>query len=276
MTFLKHRIGDPRLLRLIRKWLTIGVIEDGKRQRSTQGSAQGAVISPILANVYLHYVFDLWVNAWRGKRAKGQVIVIRYADDTRVGFQHKAEADQFLLQLKHRMQQFGLRLHAGKTKLLRFGPYAAAQCRALGQRKPPTLDFLGFTHYCTTARRMDWFVVGRKSQKTRLRRQLQALKQGLRQRLHAPIHATGQWLERVLQGHLNYYAVPGNGPSLQYFVKQATWYWWRSLRRRSQRHRMNWERFRPLVERYVPPIRILHAQPLHRFDARTQGKSPVR
>ncbi len=275
MRFLKHRIGDRRILRLIAKWLRVGTIEDGCRNPGVKGVPQGAVISPLLANIYLHYVFDLWSNKWR-KRATGDTIIIRYADDTIVGFQHREEAMRFYQELTERMCQFGLILHPEKTRILRFGRYASDHCKKEGRRKPETFDFLGFTHYCTKARRNGKYVVGRKSVKKRMRTKLMAIKQELRKRLHAPISETGGWLNTVLRGHLNYFAVPGNGRSLNYFFKRVALCWMRSLRRRSQKSRMNWVRFKKILMNYFPAIRILHPQPMHRFDAITRGRSPVR
>jgi RNA-directed DNA polymerase len=276
MKFLQHRIGDKRILRLISKWMKVGTIDDGERRRSTQGTPQGAVISPLLANVYLHYVFDLWSHAWRGRHAQGDVIIVRYADDTVAGFQHAHEAGRFLEQLKERMRKFGLELHAEKTRMIRFGRFATRQCKERGQGKPETFDFLGFTHYCSRARKSGKFIVGRKTNKKKMRAQLQAIKSALRRRLHRPVGETGQWLHRVLTGHMNYYAVPGNMRSLESFSQQVKIYWLKSLRRRSQRSRMTWERFSRLLKMFFPPIRILHPLPAVRFDARTQGRSPVR
>ncbi len=275
MKFLQHRIADKRILRLIRKWLTVGITENGKTHRTSKGTPQGAVISPVLANIYLHYAFDLWANKWRNSQAQGDMIIIRYADDSIIGFQRESDARLFVEQFSERMHKFGLTLHPDKTRLIRFGRYAAKERRARGEKKPETFDFLGFTHYCTKTRK-GWFKVGRKSIKKRIQGQIQTIKEELRRRLHKPIQETGEWLKRVLQGHLNYYAVSGNGPSLNYFFERIKWYWLRSLRRRSQRHRMPWERFKVLLKRFFPPVRILHPQPLHRFDARTQGRSPVR
>lgn len=269
LKFLKHRIEDKRILRLICKWLKIGIMEDGKHTRAQCGAPQGAVVSPILANIYLHYVFDLWANTWRNKVATGDVVFIRYADDSVVGFQHKTDADRFLAMLQERMSKFDLTLHPAKTQLIQFGRYAAEQCRARGEDKPATFDFLGFTHYCTTSRKNGWFVVGRKTVKKRMRAQLRAIKDELRKRLHAPVAEIGAWLSRVLKGHLNYYAVPGNGQSLNAFVSQVGRLWIRGLRRRSQRSRMTWSRFGRLRDTFFPSIRILHPWPFKRFDART-------
>ena len=276
LRFLRHRIADKRILRLIAKWLKVGITEDGQVTRSSRGTPQGAVISPILANIYLHYVFDLWSDAWRRKRASGDVIGIRYADDIVLGFQHEREAQAFLSDLRERMREFELALHPDKTRLIRFGRHAAEQRRRLGQGKPETFDFLGFTHFCTRSRKYGSFIIGRKTIKKRMRAKLQAIKMELRRRLHHSIAETGAWLRRVLTGHLNYYAVSGNDPSLWWFFTQVRWYWLRALRRRSQRAFMSWEKFTRLTNRFFPPIRILHPLPCHRFDARTRGRSPVR
>jgi len=274
--FLEHRIADKRILRLVAKWLKVGIVEDGRVTRGERGAPQGAVISPILANVYLHYVYDLWAHHWRRTRASGDMIVIRYADDTIVGFQHEHEATAFLDDLKERMRTFELALHPDKTRLIRFGRYAARQRTERGEGKPETFDFLGFTHFCTRSRNWGSFVIGRKTIKKRMVRQLQAIKMELRRRMHDPIARTGAWIEQMLKGHLNYYAVSGNGPSLWWFVAEVRWRWLKTLKRRSQRAFLHWDEFTSMTDRFFPPIRILHPQPLHRFDARTRGRSPVR
>jgi group II intron reverse transcriptase/maturase len=276
LRFLRHRISDKRILRLIAKWLKVGITEGTQVTRSSCGAPQGAVISPILANVYLHYAFDLWAHVWRRKKASGDVIVIRYADDILLGFQHEREARAFLQDLQARLREFELALHPKKTRLIRFGRCAVEQRRKLGQGKPETFDFLGFTHFCTRSRKYGSFVIGRKTIKKRMRAKLQEIKMELRKRMHDTIAETGAWLSKVLKGHLNYYAVSGNDHSLWWFFNQARWYWLRSLRRRSQRAFMNWVKFTRLVDRFFPPIRILHPLPCHRFDARTRGRSPVR
>lgn len=276
LKLLQHRIQDKRILRLIKKWMQVGVSELGRTIRSQIGIPQGAVVSPVLANVYLHYVYDLWVKAWRSKRATGDVIVIRYADDTIVGFQHYGDATAFRSNLEERMRHFGLSLHPEKTRLLLFGRFAAQRCRERGQGKPETFDFLGFTHYCTKSIKTGWYVVGRKTIKRRMRKQLQQIKTELRKRICRPIDETGRWINRILTGHLNYYAVPGNGKALSSFFYRVSWYWLRSLRRRSQRHNMTWKRFGRIRDTYFPKIRIVHPQPWHRFNAKTQGRSPVR
>src|SRR6266568_4665369 len=219
--FLEHRIADKRILRLIAKWLKVGVVEDGRRTRGVCGAPQGAVISPILANVYLHYVFDLWVHRWRLTKASGDMIVIRYADDTIVGFQHEHEARAFLDDLKERLRKFELALHPDKTRLIRFGRHAAKQRAKLGEGKPETFDFLGFTHFCTRSRKWGSFVIGRKTIKKRMRAKLLAIKIELRRTMHDPIATTGTWMNRMLQGHLNYFAVSGNHPEPMVVPRQG-------------------------------------------------------
>lgn len=274
--FLEHRIADKRLLRLIVKWLKVGSIEDGRRVPQTQGAPQGAVISPILANVYLHYVYDLWAHQWRRRHADGDMAIIRYADDTVLGFQHRSTALAFRQALEERLERFGLALHPDKTRLLEFGRYAERRRARRGEGKPETFNFLGFTHYCARARRGNGFVVGRRTIGSRLREQLRAIKQGLRRRLHRPLPETGRWLNQVLRGHLAYYAVPGNGPQISSFIYRVRRLWLKMIRRRSQRSRMDWARFVRVLARYIPSPRILHPHSMHRFDARTQGRSPVR
>jgi RNA-directed DNA polymerase len=274
--FLEHRIADKRILRLVAKWLKVGIVEDGHVTRGTRGAPQGAVISPILANVYLHYVYDLWAHRWRQTKASGDMVVVRYADDTIVGFQHEHEAKAFLDDLQERMRAFELALHPDKTRLIRFGRYAAKQRARRGEGKPETFDFLGFTHFCTRSRKRGSFVIGRKTMKKRLRARLKAIKVELRRSMHNPIVKTGAWVRQMLQGHLNYFAVSGNDPSLWWFFNEVRWLWLKSLRRRSQNARLSWEKFTRLVDRFFPPIRVLHPLPCHRFDARTRGRSPVR
>ena len=275
--FLEHRIGDRRLIRLIKKWLTVGTADDtGQITRSERGTPQGSVLSPVLANVYLHYVFDLWVQAWRKRQVSGDVVVVRYADDIVMGFQFAPEARGLRRAVEARMSRFGLTLHRQKTRLLQFGRYAMEHRRRQGLGRPETFDFLGFTHHCDRARSNGWFVIRRRTIRSRMVAKLQAIKLELRRRLHRPISETGQWLRQVIRGHLNYYAVSGNGPRLRTFVRAVAWYWFRSLRRRSQRTRMTQARFWPMANRFLPPVRILHEQPMFRFDATTRGRSPVR
>jgi RNA-directed DNA polymerase len=274
--FLEHRIADKRILRVVAKWLKVGIVEDGRVTRGSRGAPQGAVISPILANVYLHYVYDLWAHRWRQMKASGDMIVVRYADDTIVGFQHEHEAKAFLDDLKERMRAFELALHPDKTRLIRFGRYAAKQREKLAEGKPETFDFLGFTHFCTRSRKWGTFVIGRKTIKKRMRAKLKAIKVALRKSMHDPVAKTGAWVKQMLQGHLNYFAVSGNDPSLWWFFNEVRWLWLKSLKRRSQNARLSWEKFIRLVERFFPPIKVLHPMPCHRFDAKTRGRSPVR
>ena len=273
--FLEHRIADRRVVRLIQKWLAAGVLEDGTRTWSELGTPQGGSVSPLLANVYLHYVFDLWVQWWRRTQARGDMIVVRYADDFILGFQHRAEAERFLAALRERFTRFGLELHPEKTRLLEFGPYAVENRRRAGQGKPETFAFLGFTHICGK-KRNGRFTVVRQTLRTRLQAKLSEVKAELRRRLHAPIPVVGTWLRSVVSGHLRYYGVPMNGPALSTFCFQVGRLWYRALRRRSQTARLNWERMRRLLRRWLPPPRITHPYPLRRLGVVTQGKSPVR
>jgi group II intron reverse transcriptase/maturase len=266
--FVEHRVADRRILRLIQKWLTAGVSEEGEWKETKVGTPQGAVVSPLLANIYLHYVFDLWANQWRRKCAHGDMIVVRYADDAVLGFEHRKEAEAFLEQLRERMRKFGLELHPEKTRLIEFGRYAEEHRGRRGDGKPETFDFLGFTHICGKTRKGKWFTVRRQTVKKRLRKKLQAVRQELRKRWHERIAETGDWLRSVVQGYFNYHAVPGNFAALQTFRREVARAWLEALRRRSQRDRLPWERFRSIVDRYLPLPRILHPEPGVRFDAR--------
>jgi RNA-directed DNA polymerase len=273
--FLEHRIADRRVLRLIQKWLRAGVIEDGTWTACDEGTPQGASVSTLLANVYLHYVFDLWVHQWRRRHARGEVIVVRYADDFVVGFQHRDDAKRFLAALRERFAKFGLGLHEEKTRLIEFGRFAAERRAERGLPKPETFDFLGFTHACARTK-SGRFKVRRVTSKKRLRAKLREVKTELRLRRHDPIPEQGQWLGSVVRGHRAYYAVPDNIDAVAAFRDEATRHWYRSLRRRSQRTRLTWERMHRFEARWLPPARILHPWPHARFDARTQGRSPVR
>jgi group II intron reverse transcriptase/maturase len=275
LRFLEHRVADPRILRLIRKWLNAGVLEDGSRRQQLTGSPQGAPISPLLANVYLHYAFDLWAERWRRKYARGDVVLVRYADDTVLGFQYKADALRFQAELGTRLRRFGLDLHPQKTRLLRFGTFAARQRAQLGQGKPETFDFLGFTHTCAW-NRIGQFHVLRLTAKSRMREVLRSIRRELMRRRHLPLREQGQWLRRVVQGYFAYHAVPKNGQRLTAFRVEVRRAWIHALRRRSQRTRMNWSRFQSVADPWIPAVRILHPWPTVRFDVRTQGRSPVR
>ena len=273
--FVEHRIADRRVVRLIQKWLKAGVLEDGKRIRSEVGTVQGGSISPLLANIYLHYVFDLWVRQWRKKQARGDAIVVRFADDFVVGFQYRKEAERFLAELRERFQQFGLELHPDKTRLIEFGRYAVAARKGRGEGKPETFNFLGFTHSCGRTRR-GWFVVLRRTMRQRMQAKLRAIKVELRRRLHAPVPKVGAYLRSVVAGHMRYYGVPHNSAALSTFRWAVTWLWWRTLRRRSQTHRLTWVRMLRLTARWLPPARISQPYPSQRLGVITRGRSPVR
>jgi RNA-directed DNA polymerase len=274
--FLEHRIADRRVLRLIQKWLRAGVIEDEDWLEAVEGTPQGASISTLMANVYLHYVFDLWVHQWRGRHARGEMIVVRFADDAVAGFEHRDVAERFLADLRDRFAEFNLELADEKTRLIEFGRFAARDRKARGLGKPESFDFLGFTHVCGKTRKTGRFALKRVTSKKRMRAKLRAVKTELTQRRHDPIPDQGQWLASVVRGHSNYYAVPGNIDAVAAFHQQAVKHWRRALRRRSQRTRLTWERMLRLDHRWLPDDRILHPWPDVRFDARTQARSPVR
>ena len=271
--FLRHRIADERVLRLVGKWLAAGVMEDGVWSEGA-GTPQGASASPLLANVYLHYVLDLWAEWWRD-RARGDVIIVRFADDFIVGFEHLGEARRFLRDLRERCAKFGLELHPEKTRLIEFGRFAAGNRASRGVGKPETFDFLGFTHICGKTR-SGRFEVKRVTIAKRLRAALSRVKDQLRNRLHLPIPEQGRWLASVVRGHMAYYAVPGNIHAVAAFRKQVTRLWYKALRRRSQRTTVNWARMKRIGDRWLPRARITHPYPYARFAARTQGRSPVR
>jgi RNA-directed DNA polymerase len=266
--FLEHRVADRRLLRLIQKWLRAGVSEDGQWTKSEVGTPQGAVASPLLANVFLHYAFDLWVQQWRTKFATGAVIVVRYADDFLVGFQHRHEAERFLRELRERFGKFGLALHPGKTRLIEFGRFAARDRQRRGQGKPETFDFLGFTHGCGRKRQSGGFHVRRRTVSKRLRAKLRGVKESLLKRRHDPLRQQITWLHGVVRGYFNYHAIPGNMPALETFRREAIRFWLYALRRRGQRHRLSWVRFGPLADRCIPKPKILHPHPNDRFYAK--------
>jgi RNA-directed DNA polymerase len=263
--FIEHRIADRRVVRLIQKWLNAGVLEDGKRIRTEEGTPQGGSASPLLANVYLHYVFDLWVQVWRQKRAHGDVIVVRFADDIVVGFRDKADADQFRAELTERMRKFHLELHPEKTRLLEFGPFAIQNRQRRGEGKPETFDFLGFTHICVKQRSNGRFTVLRQTIRKRLQTKLNEVKAELQRRLHEPIPEVGKWLQTVVRGHIRYYGVPMNHNALWIFRFQVGRLWHRALSRRSQNGRVLWDRMRRLITRWLPPPSICHPYPLRRM-----------
>jgi len=267
--FVEHRVADRRVVRLIQKWLRAGVLEDGKRIRVEEGTPQGGSASPLLANVYLHYVFDLWAQAWRRKRAHGDVIVVRFADDIVVGCHSKADADQFRAELTERMRKFHLELHPEKTRLLEFGPYAIDQRQWRGEGKPETFNFLGFTHICVKKRSNGRFTVLRQTMRKRLQAKLNEVKAELQRRRHEPIPELGQWLQAVVRGHIRYYGVPMNRQALWIFRFQVGRLWHRALSRRSQNGRVLWDRMRRLITRWLPLPIVCHPYPLRRMGVVT-------
>jgi group II intron reverse transcriptase/maturase len=266
--FLRHRIADERVLRLIGKWLTAGVVEDGEWTACDEGSPQGASISPLLANVYLHYVLDLWVDWWRARHAHGDVIIVRWADDFIVGFEEEQDARQFLAELRERFAKFGLELHPDKTRLIEFGRNAGWKRSKRGLGKPETFDFLGLTHICAKSKK-GRFWLKRVTIAKRMRAKLREINIELKRRRHQPVPEQGAWLRSVVQGHLVYYAVPGNTNTVAAFRTQVTRHWYKALRRRSQRTRLNWTRMNRLANKWLPPARVRHPFPEVRFAART-------
>jgi group II intron reverse transcriptase/maturase len=264
--FVQHRVADPRILRLIRKWMKAGVSEDGEWSETKVGTPQGAVISPLLANIYLHYAFDLWVDAWRDKVAQGDLIVVRYADDLVVGFQHRTDAERFLGEFKERLAKFGLELHEEKTRLIEFGRYAEANRSQRGEGKPETFTFLGFTHICGKRKKTETFTVLRRTAKKRMRLTLQRLKRDLQARMHDSPMQVGAWLQQVLLGYYRYFAVPGNSGPLSVFRYRLQRHWLHVLRCRSQRG-FTWIRLDQLSSRWLPSSRVLHPYPEQRFNA---------
>ena len=273
--FIEHRVADTRIVRLIRKWLNAGVLEDGRRTQSDLGAVQGGSISPLLANIYLHYAFDLWVEQWRRRHAKGDVVIVRYADDWVAGFEHRADAERFRREVDGRLKTFGLALHENKTRLIEFGRFARENRRRRGQGKPETFDFLGFTHCCGKSRKGKFMVLRITSAK-RLRAKLLAVKDELRKRMHRPIAEQGQYLRAVVGGHGRYFAVPCNGARVQAFRLQVGRLWHRTLCRRSQSKHLSWKRMHKIVAHWLPPVRICHPYPNQRLIVTTQGKSRVR
>ena len=267
MQFIEHRVADRRMLRLIQKWLKAGVSEDGQWSETKVGTPQGAVVSPLLANVYLHYVFDLWVEAWRKKVARGDVIAVRYADDLVVGFQHRADAERFLSEFRDRLVRFGLELHPDKTRLIEFGRFAVRNRKQRGQGKPETFTFLGFTHFCGNLTSSGAFNVWRMTAKKRMVAKLHVIKAELQYRKHHRTCDVGAWLRKVVQGYYQYHAVPGNTGQLRVFRRRVCRLWRSVLIRRSQRAQVGWDRLNPLLNRWIPHPRVLHPYPDKRFDA---------
>ncbi|MEF2554575.1 group II intron reverse transcriptase/maturase [Aurantimonas sp. A2-1-M11] len=263
--FLEHLIGDRRIIRLIQKWLRAGVLEDGAVTVDDRGTGQGSVISPLLGNIYLHYVFDLWAERWRRREAKGDMIVVRYADDQIVGFEREDDARRFLDAMHERLEKFTLKLHPDKTRLIEFGRHAAARRKAQGLGKPETFNFLGFTHVCDKSRRGGRFLLRRITRSDRRRAKLKDIKEELRRRMHQPIPVQGSWLRQVVTGHFNYYAVPTNSRALSAFRHWVMDLWRRTLRRRSQKDGLTWDRIGRIADSWLPLPRIRHPWPNQRF-----------
>jgi group II intron reverse transcriptase/maturase len=262
--FLEHRIGDKRIIRFVQKWLRAGVLEDGVVTIEEKGTGQGSVISPLLANVYLHYVFDLWAERWRRREATGDMIMVRYADDLVVGFQHETDARRFWDAMRERLREFSLSLHPDKTRLIEFGRFAAQNHEKRGRSKPETFKFLGFVLICGKSRRGD-FQIWRKSRRDRMRGKLREIKEALRQRMHRSIPETGKWLAQVVAGYFAYHAVPTNSPAIAAFRYHVVILWHRQLLRRSQRARLVWTQMAKLADEFLPKPRILHPWPSVRF-----------
>jgi RNA-directed DNA polymerase len=265
--FLEHRIGDKRIIRLVQKWLRSGILEDGIVTIEEKGTGQGSVISPLLSNIYLHYVFDLWAERWRRREATGDMIMVRYADDTVVGFQHESDARRFRDAMRDRLREFSLSLHPEKTRLIEFGRFAAQNCKRRGRSKPETFKFLGFVLICDKSRRGD-FRIRRKSRRDRMCAKLREIKEGLRHRMNRPIPETGKWLAQIVAGYFAYHAVPTNSPALSAFRYHVLVLWHRQLCRRSQRARVLWTRMTKLADEFLPPPRVLHPWPSVRFAVR--------
>jgi group II intron reverse transcriptase/maturase len=266
MEFLERRIADPRMLRLIRKWLRAGVSEDGEWSRTEVGTPQGSVISPLLSNIYLHYVLDQWVTERRKNKAIGEVIIVRYADDFVMGFQYRREAERFLGKMKERFDQYGLEIHREKTRLIEFGRFAEANRTERGEGKPETFDFLGFTHICSRTQKGNRFTIRRKTIAKRLRTKLKEVREAIIRRRHEPVPALGKWLRSVIQGHLNYFAVPGNRKAVDRFRTEINRAWLFALRRRSQKSRnLTWDRIKRLIKTWIPTAKTQHPYPNQRL-----------
>jgi RNA-directed DNA polymerase len=262
--FLEHRIADRRVIRLIQKWLNAGVLEDGKRMVNEVGTVQGGSISPLLANIYLHYVLDLWIEQWRKTQAKGDVLIVRYADDFVAGFQHRKEAEQLLEQLRERLTKFGLKLHPEKTRLIEFGRFAKQDRQARGEGKPETFNFLGFTHYCGTNLKGKFTVI-RKTMRQRMLKKLKAVNLELQRRRHQPVEEQGRYVQAVIGGHVRYYGVPYNSRAIRAFRTLVVRLWQKWLSRRSQKGYLSWERMHWYIARWVPNVVLCHPYPSARF-----------
>jgi len=268
--FVEHRIADPRIIRLIRKWLRAGVSEDGQWSKTKVGTPQGSVISPILANIYLHYVLDLWVNKWRKSEANGEVIIVRYADDFVIGFQYQQDAERFTHELCERLRMFGLELNQDKTRLIEFGRFAESNRKSRGLGKPETFDFLGFTHICGKTPKKKRFTIIRKTIAKRMRAKIRKMRVEILRRRHDPVPEVGAWLRSVVQGHFNYYGVPGNRRSIDSFRTQIIRAWLHAMRRRSHKARnLTWVRFKRLVKTWIPTAKATHPYPFERLRVTT-------
>ena len=266
MKFLERRIGDPRMLRLIRKWLRAGVSEDGEWSKTEVGTPQGSVISPLLSNIYLHYVLDEWVQAWRKSKAHGEVIIVRYADDFVMGFQYQREAERFLKEMKERFAEHGLEIHSEKTRLIEFGRFAEANRAERGEGKPEMFDFLGFTHICSRTLKGNRFTIRRKTIAKRLRAKLKEVRENIMRRRHEPVPVLGKWLRSVVRGHFNYFAVPGNKKAIDAFRTEINKAWLFALRRRSHKARnLTWDRMKGLIKTWIPTAKIKHPYPNQRL-----------
>jgi hypothetical protein len=274
MKFVEHRVGDKRVLRLIRKWLSAGVVEEGRWRMTEDGTPQGATISPLLANIYLHYAFDLWAARWR-KSARGDVIITRYADDFIVGFSRRGDASRFERELEERLRKFSLELHPEKTRRIEFGPQAQGRRQKRGAGKAETFDFLGFTHISGNTK-SGGFQLRRQTIAKRMRAKLQDIKVELNKRRHLPLKEQGKWLGSVMRGYFAYHAVPTNSRAIRAFRNHAQWLWLRALRLRSERDRTNWGSIEAMSKRWLPKALIQHEWPNKRFDVKYQGKSRVR
>jgi RNA-directed DNA polymerase len=276
--FVEHRIGDRRVVRHIRKWLNAGAMEDGRHEVQEEGTPQGGSISPLLANIYLHYVLDRWAEQWRRTQARGDMVIVRYADDFVCGFEHESDAQRFLEELKERFRQFNLELHAEKTRVIEFGRHARQNRARRGEGKPMSFNFLGFVHVCDKTRRGK-FTVLRRTMARRMRIKLASLKRELRRRMHDPVPRVGSWLRQVLNGHYRYFGVPRNIRALSSFRDAIRRLWHRSLRRRSQARRKaltSEARMSRLAQRWLPFARICQPYPSQRLCVMICGKSPVR
>ncbi len=266
MKCVERRIADPRMLRLIRRWLRAGVSEEGEWSRTEVGTPQGSVISPLLSNIYLHHVLDEWVSQWRKKQARGDVIIVRYADDVVMGFQYRHEAERFLAALRERFAEYGLELHNEKTRLIEFGRFAESNRAKRGEGKPETFNFLGFTHICSRTRKGDCFTIQRKTIAERLRAKIKGVREAIIRKRHEPVPEQGAWLRSVVQGHFNYFAVPGNKRAIDAFRTEVIKAWLFALRRRSQKSmNLTWERIKRLVVKWIPSAKVQHPYPNERL-----------